>query len=421
MLHLRGEALRTLGRTDEALADFAHAAKLDPRMLDAPLGAVAALEEAGRFAEARSALDSITEGLKRAGVPITPKHRFEDARLLIHENRHAEAITAIDELLRLIPPGFKQRRMTLQLRVKACDRSGDFAGAWEAAQRALAEERVAFDPAAYTRQTDAMVAHWTRERVRAAECSEELDPTAVFIAGMPRSGTSLLEQVVAAHPQGAGVGELRTLEPYAARADAECGLMPMPSHSTRLSGGSALDARYMTKAAREYLAQIRALHPGASRIVNKLLFNDRMALHLAHLFPATRLVHIQRDPRDVAVSCVLGGFNLQRLPWTARPEWVAHAWAESARLMRHWQEVLEVPLMHVRYEDFVQEGAPAFERLVEFVGLPWDAAVLRFHAVKRTVQTLSYDQVNRPLYTSAIGRWRHYEAQLSGVAWPSYP
>jgi tetratricopeptide (TPR) repeat protein len=420
VLHLRGEALRNLGRTGEALAAFAHAARLAPGALDAPLGAVAALEEAGRFAEARSALDAIAEQAGRAGTPLTPKHRFEDARLMVHEGRCTEAVAALDGLLGIIPPGFKQRRMALQLRVKACDRAGDFAGAWESAQRALAEARVAFDPGEYARRTDAMIGYWTRERARTAARSEEADPTAAFIAGMPRSGTSLVEQVIAAHPLGAGVGELRALEPFAAQEDAARGIAPGAAGDRAPRDADGADARRLTAVAREYLAQVRALHPRAQRIVNKSLFNDRMAAHLARLLPGTRIVHIQRDPRDVAVSCVLGGFNLDRLPWTARPEWVAHAWAESARLMRHWEGVLDVPFLQVRYETFVQEGVPAFARLIEFMGLPWDDAVTRFHAVRRTVQTLSYDQVNRPLYTSAVGRWRHYEAHLAGVAWPAY-
>lgn len=415
LLFLRGDARRNLGRTDEALADFAKAARLDPQMIEAPLGAVAALEEAGRTADARAALTALTESLKATGRPLSPKCMFEDAKLLVQEKRYADAIAAIDELLRVIPPGFRQRRMTLRLRVKACDRSGDFAGAWEAARQLAADEQVSFDPAAYTRQTDALIAYWSPERMRGAARAQDRDPTAIFIAGMPRSGTSLLEQIIASHPDGAGVGELATLEVFAAEADAALGIA-----GQAVGGARDVGERRYTRAARDYLAQVRTLHPRAARIVNKSLFNDRMAAHLSLLFPATRIVHIQRDPRDVAVSCMLGGFNLKRLPWTARPDWAAHAWAESARLMRHWAQALDVPLLDVRYEELVQSGVPAFRRVIEFVGLPWDDSVTQFHTAQRTVQTLSYDQVNKPLYTSAIARWRHYESWLAGMSWPNY-
>ncbi len=415
LVFLRGEAFRGLSRTDEALADFALAARMNPQMLDARLSAVAALEEAGRTAESRAALDAAVAVLKSAGKPPTPKCNFEHAKLLIHERKFTEAIAAIDDLLRVIPRGFKQRRMTLHLRVKACDRAGDYSGAWETAQLALAEERGTFDPAAYSRATDAMIAYWTRERLRNAARSQELDPTPVFIAGMPRSGTTLLEQIIAAHPLGEGVGEFHIIEPFAAEADAALVFADPAS-----GAGRAFGERRYSQMAREYLAEIRARHPGASRIANKSLLNDRMAGHLSLLFPSTRIVHIQRDPRDVAISCVLGGFDMTRKPWTSRPEWAAHAWSESERLMQHWKSVLDAPVLHLKYEDLVHAGAPALRSVIEFVGLPWDEAVTSFHAVRRTVRTLSYDQVNQPLYTTAVGRWKNYEAQLAGMAWPAY-
>ena len=92
----------------------------------------------------------------------------------------------------------------------------------------------------------------------------------------------------------------------------------------------------------------------------------------------------------------------------------------SLRLMRHWQRDLDGPRLEVRYEALVTQPETEFPRLVEFLGLPWDEGCRRFHESRRTVRTLSYDQVNRPLYATSVGRWRHYERFLSGVHWPAH-
>jgi hypothetical protein len=219
----------------------------------------------------------------------------------------------------------------------------------------------------------------------------------------------LTDQLIHAHPKGAGVGELNTLEVFSATAE-----------QALASSARGVGTAQYASAAKGYLRQVRAEAPQAERISNKALGNIRFMPHLAMLFPATRVIHCMRDPRDIAVSCVLGAFNSTRTPWVARPEWVAHAWGESERLMSHWQGVLDVPFLRLEYEQMVESGVPEFKRIIEFLGLAWDERVTQFHSSKRTVRTLSYDQVNKPLYSAAAGRWKHYESQLAGVRWPAY-
>jgi hypothetical protein len=210
-----------------------------------------------------------------------------------------------------------------------------------------------------------------------------------------------VDQVIHAHPQAAGVGELETLERWAESIG-----VPGRRHESGLRVGA------------RYVADLRRLAPGAVRVANKALGNAGVLGHLASVFPRASLIDVVRDPRDVAVSCFFGTFNAVRFPWTARPEWVAAAWIASRRMMEHWERVVPQPILRVRYEDLAARGQPELERLIAHLGLAWDPAVTAFHSTRRTVRTLSYDQVSKPLYTSSIGRWRHYERHLAGIDWP---
>jgi hypothetical protein len=292
--------------------------------------------------------------------------------------------------------------MLLFLRAKALDRMGRFDEAWESAMRAHRSRTLSFDPDALARATDEAIAWWTKDRVIEIGDSGLASELPVFVAGMPRSGTSLVDQIIDAHPDAKGVGELDSVERWAEAA----GLRAPSDHA---------------RVARAYVDEIQRLAPSAKRIVNKALGNTRILGHLARLFPGTRIVHLARDPRDVAVSCVLGAFGAERYPWTTRPEWVAVAWRESERLMAHWRNVLRVPVHRLRYEELAAEGEPRMRGLFEFLGLPWNRQVLRFHESRRTVRTLSYDSVSRPLTSASVGRWRNYARALEGVDFPAYP
>lgn len=398
----RGDSLRAIGRTDEAIADIRRAIGHAPDSVDYRVALIATLEEAGREGEARVELGSILSSVRRHGRGELPTRvAYEHAKLLIRDGRFAEAVHNIDSALPRTEQGSIPFLMLLFLRAKALDRAGDFEQAWSSARRAQESRRVSFDPDALVRATNEAIAWWTPTRIAAIGDSGVRDQTPVFVAGMPRSGTSLVDQIVHSHPLAAGVGELDYIERWAEAAG-----LSAPSDHARI--------------ARQYLEEMRSLAPGKLRVVNKALGNARTAGHLARVFPAARILHIVRDPRDVAVSCVMGAFSATRYPWTTRPEWVAVAWRESERLMAHWKSVLHVPIQSLSYEALVTQGEPCIRKLLEFLGLQWDDRVMRFHESRRTVRTLSYDQVSRPLHATSVGRWRDYAAALERVEFPAY-
>lgn len=399
----RGEALRSLGRTDEALVDLERALALAPGRRELLLLVVTTLEEAGRLEEARARLGPLASAAP-ADTGGDPRAAYEVAKLEVHDGRLAEAVARIDAAIPSAATGSIGATMLLHLRAKALDRAGKYDEAWASAMRSHGARGVAFDPAALTAATDASIARWTAQALKQVHGDGVDDRLPAFIAGMPRSGTSLVDQVIHAHPRAAGVGELETLERWAEAQDRPSG---------RAEQGSRIAARY--------LAELHRLAPHAERVANKALGNARVLGHLASLFPNAALIHVLRDPRDVAVSCVFGTFNATRYPWTARPEWVAVAWRESLRMMEHWAAVVPQPILQVRYEALASSGVQQFQRILGHLGLPWDPAVEAFHAQRRTVRTLSYDQVSKPLYTSSIGRWTNYARHLEGIAWPAMP
>lgn len=398
-LWVRGDAQRALGRTDDAVRDLRRAMALAPEVEDVRVRLVATLEEAGMHAEARSELEPLLA--RHPEGPERPARiAYEHAKLLLHEDRHEAAIGALDVAIPSAKPGSAPFALMLHLRAKALDRIGRHDEAWESAVRAHRSRGISFNPEAMVAATDAIIARWNRASLADAGSSGIEDPLPVFVCGMPRSGTSLVDQIIHAHPMAAGVGELELVERWAESVnDASMRGESLPGDTRRV--------------ARRYLDRIRQLAPSAERISNKALGNVRVLGHLARLFPGGRIVSIERDPRDVAVSCVLGAFSATRYPWTSRPEWVAVAWRESKRLMEHWRRELDLPILDVRYEELVTSGESGMRTIIDFLGLPWDARVAQFHSIRRTVRTLSYDQVSRPLNDASVGRWRHYERHLA--------
>jgi tetratricopeptide (TPR) repeat protein len=411
---------RILGETDGAVAMCDRVLASNPRSLQAVCIRAGALEQAGRIDEAEDTLRPLVEAARDRGADPPPAAWWEWAKVLVQRKRLDEAVAEIDALLAAdggIIASLENRRALLYLKAKAEDRRGNYAAAFEAARASNDLADIEYTPGVYESQLEELRTNWSPERIArfpASACQSEVP---VFVAGMPRSGTSLIDQIIDAHPRAAGVGELATIEVFAARLSAAWD----PTRPAPECFGPEFQARAWTRAAEDYVREITALAPpGAERVVNKSLGNNRLVGLLARLFPRTRIIHAIRDPRDVAVSCFMGGFTQSAFAWTHRVEHIAHAWEQSRRIMDFWRETLGVPILDVHYERLVSDPDREFPRIIEFLGLEWDDACTEFHKSRRTIRTLSYDQVNRPLYTSSVARHRNYAPWLEGVAFPDY-
>ncbi len=407
---------RRAANTELALEYCDKALELVPGDVPLRIHRAGCLEEAGRTDEARAVVDEMVAELEGRGIPLTPHLRFEQAKLKVQDKDTNEALEIIDGLTEDTAAPLELRTSAWHLRAKALDRAGRYNEAFEAATQGNGHDAKPFDPDEYERETSAIIEMWSKANMATfpeSSCESEVP---VFIAGMPRSGTSLLDQIIHAHPVGAGVGELDTLERFFVQA--------MAAYKPEAPEGKqfgSLNRFKWTRAAEDYVREVDKMSPGAERIVNKAIGNTRIAGLLARLFPKTRIIHIRRDPRDVAISCYMGAFNNLAMPWTTKLDWVAHAFAQSERLLAHWKSTLYVPILEVQYEELVRDPGTQLPRVIEFLGLDWDDACKTFYESKRTLRTLSYDQVNRPLYTSSAGRHTNYAPQISGKDYPANP
>ena len=227
----------------------------------------------------------------------------------------------------------------------------------------------------------------------------------VFVFGLPRSGTTLIEQVLAGHSRVFAAGELN-LAFETMHALAGPGMEP-------LEGLRRLDAGTARRLASAHLERLRALDPAALRTVNKTPENYLFLGLLAAIFPRAKFIHCRRDLRDVAISCWMTAFR--DLRWVNDRQQIASRFHAYQRLMEHWRSVLPVPLLDVDYEEAVADLDGAARRLVAWCGLEWEPACLDFHLAKRPVGTASAVQVRRPLYTTSVGRWKHYEKSLAAL------
>lgn len=414
-LMLLAQGCVNAGETDAALDRCGRVLQMLPGHVPARVLMAQALESAVRTDEATEVLEPLLRDIRGKDARVEAQVQHLRAAVLVHLKRDGEAVELLDTEVLKTGLHDAARRNALYLRAKACDRLKRYDDAWESAAKANEIGAPQFDPSLYTEAVGALMQHWNRLDMAKFPSSNSTSEVPVFIAGMPRSGTSLLDQVIDAHGQAAGVGEMAGIEHFARQLEGVWDAsLPAPE-----SFGPMRDRAFRNMAA-AYIQACQRQAPGAKRIVNKALGNNRVVGLLARLFPKTRIIHAIRDPRDVAVSCFMGGFNNDYYPWTAKPEWIAVAWEQSRRLMEHWKRETDVPIMDVRYEEVVTEPGTQFPRFTDFLGLPWDEGCTRFHESKRTVRTLSYDQVNRPLYASSVSRWQRYEKFLKHVGWPAY-
>ncbi len=285
------------------------------------------------------------------------------------------------------------------------ENSGEYASAFEHFRKSKELLKKDFDFDSLKRTVDSAIADFTPEILKEFEGYGDPSRLPVFVVGMPRSGTTLTEQIIAAHPKAAGVGELERI------GRLRKGLSPGESTAEMLDAmrtGGAARVRLMTDS---YLGLLRFLAPSAKRAVDKMPQNFLRLGFIALLFPNARIVHCQRDPADTFISAYQN-MMLSNHSYSYSPAGFARYYKEYSRLMAHWNLVLPDRIFNLAYEDLVADPEAKTREMLEFLGLPWDSRCLRFHETAATVKTFSKQQVRSPINRNSIGRWRNYQEQL---------
>ena len=401
-----GWALQEEGRLPEARQHYQAAARLEPDSGAALLHLGGVHAETGDLAEAEAAF--------RAALRFQPAMVQPHARLaaLLRGKLPDADLAALARRLADLRLGAAARARLLFGLAHVLDARRDYARAADCLRQANAltlETARAYDPAEHTLHVDGLLQAFDAGFfARTAGMGLETRRP-VFIFGLPRSGTTLIEQVLASHPQVHGCGELRL-----GRRSFEAIPKILGRPERPMECVPHLDAPAIQRLAEQHLDQLAARDGGQSvRIVDKMPDNYLYLGLLAALFPRATFIHCRRDLRDVAVSCWMTDFRTIR--WANDPAHIASRFSEYRRLMDHWRAVLPVPLHEVDYEETVSDLEAVARRLLDACGLEWDPACLAFHRTERTVRTASLTQVRQPIYTTSVARWKHYEPALAGL------
>ncbi len=244
----------------------------------------------------------------------------------------------------------------------------------------------------------------TSELVQQGPGTGAPDDAPILIVGMPRSGSTLIEQVLSSHPDVEGVGEVpdlpRALDPH----------IDEPRY--RMQTLARLGEDDLGTIGRAYTLSLKKRAPGAKRVVDKFLTNFVHLGTLRRAVPNAKIIHATRDPLDNAFGCYTTLFTSE-VPFVYDFKEIASTMADSRRLMDHWKTVMPEAITEVKYESMVGDLEGEARRLLEFLGLPWDDRCLDFHKTERRVNSASATQVRLPLYNSSVGRWKRYESHLA--------
>ena len=381
------------GKLNQALIQFEKAARLDPGLPAAAAGRAMAHEGRDRYDRARRALAPFVRG-----DATPPTVAAVQLRVLVHDGELDEAVALGRAVVAADHPPTMALRAVWFTLAKACEgreRYDEALAAADDAHRILAEP---FDLDRTRRTVDELIDVYTAARLAARPRPTDPRDQPVFVVGMPRSGSTLIERILHAHPDAVGMGESRAMRTiiHDLSAGAVAGTAyPRCVEALGRDDVDALGARYM---------KLLGPPPRTRRAIDKHLGNYWHLGLINILFPSARIIHSRRDPLDTCLSCFMERLAPREVPFAGAQHTLGLYYREYRRLMEHWGGVLDMPMLDVEYEGLVNDPETTTRRILEFCDLDWDEACLRHHELKRVETTLSFDQVRQPIYRTAVGR-----------------
>jgi tetratricopeptide (TPR) repeat protein len=393
-----------LGEIDKSIQYSKRAMELSANSVTSILTIADNFERNNQVDEAEVILNEITEDMQENG-----NYQRLKVRILIAKKEYSNAIDYIQNLLNAGQDNTKKTKLCFLL-CKAYDRLGEYDKAWAAASEAHECDHSPFDERAFFSQFDEMRSLMTKELLDVLVEGPPTEFEPLFIVGNPRSGTSLLEQILGMHTEVQNGGEMSSGTLMQADvASLTDSFHPWPTNLIDLTES---DARKLSK---RYCDHCNFFRNDASIVSNKALNLHLQLGFLSKILPSSRAILLQRHPLDNAVSCFTTNLLAVGLTYTNSLEAIGRTWIERKKLSDLWLNIVSIPLMELHYESLIANQREETERIIKFLNLPWQEDCMEFHTSKQVARTISFDQVNQKMYNTSCGRWKNYEKHLGSL------
>lgn len=390
--------LRQLGRTEEALDQFEQAIDIEPDNIEAHIGLSDILRDQGQPELAIERLEQCISARPTCGMLYHQISMIKPKQALI---------PAVEKLIRtanLSKGNATYCHFALGNFFKG-GKSYDQAFSHFLEANKLHRETISYDPKDNIETVDKLIKVFSKRFFQRKRYfgSESLLP--VFVLGMPRSGSTLVEQILSSHPQVHGTGELGAIPAVHVSIARQLKYANPPPECMSL-----IDRKIAQEHSARYLQEL-ALHcPTAKRITEHLAGNFFKVGLVKTLFPNARIIHCKRTPLDTCISLFFHYFIGLKSCFDLTE--LGQYYLQYQRLMSHWENLFPGEMLNVQYEDLVMDQENISRQLIDYIGLEWDEKCLDFHTNQRPVMTPSNIQVRQPMYKTSINRWKHYEKHL---------
>jgi tetratricopeptide (TPR) repeat protein len=397
-----GDAYLAVGNHRGALSAYEKAQKLDPASTVAVYGKAEVFDREGRHERVAKVLEPfVASGREDAAMARLV------ARHLWKAGRDEEAIRFLHKHLDDPSTPARRRRELYFLLGKIHEKRSEYDRAFDAYQKANEAFGEPYDPAAFRRRVDELIETYSRENLSrfARATLKAEDP--VFIVGMPRTGSTLVERIIDAHPWACGIGEFFEMSHIVRGLSLTIGsTQPYPRCVREITPAVA------DQVATAYLEAARERAGGAERFVDKYLSNFENLGLLALILPRGRIIECQRNPMDACFSCFGEPLHPAGNRYASDLRHAGMHYRQYDRLMEHWKSVLDLPILEVNYEELTADQETISRRIIDFIGLPWNDQCLRYYELKRQIMTLSREQVDKPVYRHAVNRAERFARHL---------
>lgn len=389
MLHYKlGSAYLSNGDLQDARRHFARAIKLAPEFAEASASLALVYERLGKTDKGLAAVAPFIEkGTSNAGINLA------FAKLQQQQGNHEIGLEQIEQSLQDRDTELQNAILLHFQAGKMCDSAGQYDRAFEHYRQGNELKAGEFDHDKVRQLNDGIIERYSRERLDEIPHLDNNSERPIFIIGMPRSATSLTEQILHSHSGVHAGGESRAL--------------PEVEKLYRQDPANA----DLAGLADEYCRRIGYPDDTSVRVTDKMMLNYKRLYLIELLFPHARIIHCTRNPLDNCLSIYFSNFSRRHF-YCNRLEDLGVYYREYRRMMAHWEGVIRNPVYTLSYETLVADPEVQTRKLLEFCNLEWEDGCLKFFESKRYVHTTSYDQVRKPIYSGSVERWRNYEHHL---------